>query len=703
MIYAEWKKLLHNGAFRVFLCLFLLAGALSPLLTGLDRTTPLVFDAYEDMTADEVLADIELRQRDLEIVRTLELNATLPPEVAEMLLESLVEEYGLTSEEMEAIDPENQLRFTGDSWSESQLLNIVKAQADRVKGYASYLQSIKEQEQTIQSSILYRNNPYALSLARKTAREYEDLDGLTLPLADPTGVEILLGTWIDDAIVCAIAVLTAMYCFLQERQEGMIPLLFSTRRGRKATFSSKMAIIAVIAAVSCVLLFLFRFFYAGDLGDLSRPVQTIPAFYTSPHRISVGTMLAWNLLQRIATAVFVGFVMSLLCISLERSLALGAAALLTLVQVLCWRLIDSASVFAPLKYLSVPALFSGETMLGNAVFVKLLGIPVNFVYTSVFLLNGAGGGIVTLAGYRYANSHRAISLPIRVRKKQYSKKLPGLLRLELTKLLWHQKAAVLLLLVLALQPRFYDSFHARLDLNELHYLSAIKTVEGTYTHEKQGLLRSQQEGLNAQLVQSSDPLVQEELSARLNALEQVIALGDYLSTREERVSFVYETGFEAMFGLRPVGARYQMPLIAVALCLMLPGLFTLDRETGIHGLIETTAGSRKLRRTKYRIAFLLSALVFLICWLPEVLFIGKAFDLSQWTAPLVSMQAFANYPGWLPIWLGVTALWAYRFAVSLLFCITVCKTAERTGKYIPAVLLSGVLLGVMTFLLFALG
>ena len=67
-------------------------------------------------------------------------------------------------------------------------------------------------------NILYRNNPYALALARKTAQEYADLDGLLLPLADSTGVEILLGTWIDDAIPCAIVCLTAMYCFLQERQ-----------------------------------------------------------------------------------------------------------------------------------------------------------------------------------------------------------------------------------------------------------------------------------------------------------------------------------------------------------------------------------------------------------------------------------------------------------------------------------------------------
>lgn len=225
MIYAEWKKLMHNGAFRIFLCLFLVAGALSPLFTGLDRTTPQVYEAYEGMTTEEVLADIELRQRNLEIVRTLELNAMLPPEIAEMMLDGLVDQYGLTMEDMEAIDPATQFRFTDDAFSESELLNTLKTQAERAVVYSNYLQSIKEQKQTIQNSILYRNNPYALTLARKTAKEY--------------------------------ACLTAMYCFLQERQEGMIPLLFSTKRGRRTTFLAKLSLISVIGAVSCILFSLF--------------------------------------------------------------------------------------------------------------------------------------------------------------------------------------------------------------------------------------------------------------------------------------------------------------------------------------------------------------------------------------------------------------------------------------------------------------
>lgn len=699
MILAEWKKLLHNGAYRIFLCLFLLAGALSPLITGLDRTTPELYKAYEGMQADEVLADIELRQRNLEIVRTLELNAMLPPEIAEDLLEGLVEQYGLTRSEMEAIDPETQLRFTEDAWSESELLNTVKAQADRAIGYSAYLQSIREQEQTIQNSILYRNNPYALSLARKTAEEYADLDGLALPLADPTGVEILLGTWIDDALLCAIAALTAMYCFLQERQEGMIPLLFSTKRGRKATYLAKLGLIVLLSVISCVLFVLFRMAYAGNLGDLSRPVQTIPAFYTSPYRISVGTMLLLNLLQRMAATVFSGIAMILLCVTLERSLALGAAALLVLIEVLCWKMIDSASILQPLKYMSVPALFSGQTMIGNAVFVKLLGTPVNFVHTSLFLLTVGGTALAMLGSWFYTHSHKTISLPVLTKKERTKKKIPGIFRLELQKLLIYQKAALLLFLVIALQPRFYDSMYARITTNELRYLAVIKSVEGEYTAEKQEYLIAQRDELNHQLSQTTDPLIQDELSARLMAVEQVISLSNYLQTREEPVSFVYETGYEAMFGLRPVGPRYQNWMIAIALSLMLPGMFTLDKEMGIHGLLRTTEGISKLRKTKWRIAMILSTMVFLIVWLPEAQFITRAFDLSQWNAPAVSIQAFSNYPGWIPIWLAVAGLWLRRFAISLGSGLLVSTIGERTGKYLPAVLLSGLSLSLMVFLL----
>lgn len=698
MLLAELKKLLHNAPFRIFLCLFLLAGLLSPVLSSPDRSTPEAYKVYEGQSAGDVLSDIDHRLELLDICQTVELAAQLPPDVARLVLESLVSEYDLTEAEMEAMHAEDLLRFTNSIQEETELLQSLQAQASRVMGYAAYLESIRTQEATIRNSILYRNNDYALTLAGKTAEEYVDLDGLTLPLADPTGVEIVLGTWIDDVLGCAVAALTALFAFLQERQEGMTPLIFSTRRGRQATFIGKTGLVALLGGASCVLFTLFRMGFAGALGDLSRPVQTIPAFYTSPYPISVGEMLTYALVQRICATVLVGVLVSLLSITLERSLALGIGALIAGIEVLCWMLIDSASVLQPLKYLSIPALFSEETLLGNAVFVKLFGFPVNIVHTSVFLLLLGGAVLVLLGNHLYANSHKALSIPGRVRKERPTQKLSSLFRLELGKWMIHQKGALLLILVIALQPRFYDSFYARITTDELRYLSVIKTVEGEYTAEKQESLLAQREELSAQLAQTADQLMTEELNDRILALDQVLALSDYLAASDEPVCYVYETGYEAMFGQRPIGVRYQQALISLALCLMLPSLFTLDKETGIHGLISTTAGAGKLRRTKWRIAMLLTVLVFFLCWFPEAHFIADAFDLSMWGARAISLQMFSELPAWIPIWMTVLGLWLFRLFMAQISAVLIGVIADRTGKYIPAVLLSGLALGTVMLL-----
>lgn len=278
------------------------------------------------------------------------------------------------------------------------------------------------------------------------------------------------------------------------------------------------------------------------------------------------------------------------------------------------------------------------------------------------------------------------------------KKIPGLFRLEMQKLMFHQKGALLLMLVLLLQPRFYVGMHARITTDELRYLAAIKTAEGEYTEEKQESLIHQRNELNTRLSRTSDMLMQNELSARLTAVEQVIALGSYLQTRDEPVAYVYETGYEAMFGLRPVGVRYQNWIISVTLCLMLPGIFTLDGETGIDSLLRTTVGVRKLRNTKWRIAFLTACVVFLICWLPEFQFIINTYDLSGWSAPLVSIQAFAAYPGFLPVWCAVVGLWLYRYAITLLICAIVCRISEKSVKNLTAVILSALIAGAVHLL-----
>ena len=577
--------------------------------------------------------------------------------------------------------------------------DAAELQAQQAAGYAEYLESICTREEAVRNSILYKGNDYALRLARMTAAEYADLNGLTLPQADPVGVQLALGNWADDAVSCGVVCLAAVFLFLQERQEGMMPLLFSTRHGRRTTYRAKLLLIGILGTLCGVFFAVVRIGVAGELGNLTRPIQSIPEFYASPYRISVGTMMVLSTVQRILASLVVGICMSLLCIVLDRGLALGLAAIITAVQILCWQTINQASWLQPLKYLSIPALFSDETLLGNAVFVNFFGIPVNYCVIYGVLIVGCGLLLTAVGSCCYVRSVRAISIPDMHKPTKQKREIQSLFCLEMRKLLVYQKGAILLLLLMLLQPGFYSSFWSGITEEELRYLEQMRSIEGQFQEETHKALQSELESLQNEWIVAEDILVSQELMKRINTVNRALSVSNYLVERTEPVCYVYETGYEAMFGAYRIGLRYQPALIALVLCLLLPSLFTVDRETGIEGLIQTTSGAGAAKTKRWAIAMLLSALVFFICWVPEMLFIFRSFDLPVPDAPAVSLQMLGWLPGWIPLWLAVSGLWLLRLAEAIATGAVVCFASEKSGKYFSAVFLSGVLVATMEIIL----
>ncbi len=695
MVFAELRKIWHNATFRIFFCIFLIAGIIHPLIAiyspdnqGILRSQyERAYQSYNNQNAVSVTKEIEQQIQFLNICQELEVLDNLPAEIAEIHLESLVNRYELSEEEMEDLNASLLLRFSDNLSDEIIILEAVKEQADRAEGYAGYLQSIQKQKDTIHNSIMYQNNDYAQILAHNTAEEYSKLQGVELPMTNPCSVQTALGTWVDDVIGCGIVCIAALFLFLQERQEGMTILLFSTKYGRRSTYFSKMILIVFLGSVSCILFVCIRLLIAGDFGDLSRPVQTVPAFYTSPHKISVLSLLIGSTVQRILATVFVGFLMGLLCILLDRSLALSATAVFAAVNVLNWQGIDASSWLQWMKYLSVPALFSDETLLGNLVYVKLFGIPVNFLHTSISLLIAGSLTVLYVGNYLYTHSHRALSIPSRSTSARQKKRIPTLFSQELKMIMLHQKAAILFLAVLVIQPYFYNGFRTGITSEELRYQEKVVSIEGAFSQEIHNELLAERENLQVAAL-TAGSLMANELSERIATLDRVIVLSDYLSRRTETVHYVYETGYKAIFGRHPVGARYQPILLAVVLTVMLPSLFTLETESGMDRLAKTTKEIKRARLNRWKIALLLTTAVFLVIWMPELIFIVKYFPVHELNASAVSVQMLSYLPDWIPLWGAIVSLYLLRFATSLISCLLIGLVGIKTGKYLTTVLIS---------------
>ena len=694
MLRAELKKLWSGGAYRVFLCILLGVGVLLPFLRSPDPVQS-VYRDYVGMKPDAVTADIDRRLSELKLQQELEILAYLPPEFVQLQIDSITQKYGLTMAELEKLAGEGFLRYTDDIYQEMALLEQVRTHAERSAGYGHYLETIDRQAETILTSSLYQADPYARELALQTARCYDHLAMEQLPLADPTGLEQAMGSWLDDAIACGISAVTALFLFCEDRHSGMLPLLFSTPKGRRATYRAKATLTAAISLGCCVLFAAARLLSAGDLGDLSRPIQTIPSFYTSPYAICAGELLLLSFLQRTLVAIFAGLLMGLMCILLDRPLALGAAALIAAVGILCWTMIDAASWCQLLKYLSLGAMLSAETLWGNAVFVRLGSFPVPFwmVYLIVVVL---GGILLCCLGLGcFCRAHLALSLPSRNRRVRDKKRNAAPFFMELGKLLIHQKGAAVLLLLLLLQPFLYETYRSGFTIDELRYLSKMAAVQGPYSDQKQDALYRELADLEAQQA-TAGPVLAEELSNRSNALQRVIQVGEYLSSRQEAVSYVYEAGHLALLGSRPIGFSHQQSLGMLALCLLLPGLFTQDAELGIDHLLCTTGGINRLHRRKWTIAMLGALTVYLICWMPALYFIFDTFEIGLWAAPAVSIQRLSALPGWLPLWLAFAVVWIGRLSVLLLFSGLLCAAAKRFRRYLPTFLLGSLI----TFIVF---
>lgn len=262
----------------------------------------------------------------------------------------------------------------------------------------------------------------------------------------------------------------------------------------------------------------------------------------------------------------------------------------------------------------------------------------------------------------------------------------------------HQQGILLLTMLVFLLPLFYRTFYTDHSPAEMRYQAKILSIEGGYSPQVSESLTEELVELQSFRDSSDNPLIREELDNRISALNRVLELIGYLATCEGPICYVYEGGYEAMLGIRAVGVRFEPALIAIALSLLLPGLFAFEQESGMNGLCQTTSSIQKLHRIKWLIGILISAFVFFICWLPETVYICRSFPMGQWNAPAVSIPSLASYPRWMPLWGAVAWNWLGRLGFSLSAGAVALFWGKKLGKYLPAVVASAVCLLIVVVL-----
>lgn len=640
--------------------------------------------------------------RCLEYLSRTEYLEFMPGQMKEGMLERAREEAGLSEAEVQALRREDWTTITGDVARELALWQAVERQSTDAAGYPEYLDRIRRSGENLKKSPLFQADGYSLVLAEKSSQAYDNISGDRLPMASPLGIQLALGGWEDKAACCVCSVLLCVFLFLKEKDSGMIALIFSTQNGKSITWKTKTKILLAGTGIYTMMGAVVRTLVAAvtvGLGDLSRPAQTIPEFYRSPFSISCGALL-WMapLLELLAVWLVSGLAMWF-CVVFRKALALAGMAVTALVSVGMDRMIEESSLLQPLKYLNLCSLFRTDRLLGDAIYLRIGNLPLPCLWVSVPAALIVGAAALWLARGTYGMWSRQTERGTAKKSHGTKKKSAGLFWLELKKLLFPVGGFGILALTLAIQPVFYQMFQKNQGIQEERYRIEMEQIQGSFSdtiHQQILETCSSLEEEREALLETDAPLSRvSEVERRLECMQRIKAQSMYLSEQESSVSYVYLTGWEMLSGSRSFGPEYAPYAVLLGMVLLLPGIFTLEKETQMDGLCRTTGGEKKQKKVKWTLLFLTSAVLFLINGMPGWIYVLRNFRLQLPFAAAASVPCLNFFPDWFCVLGAVIALWGIRLAGTLICAFLIGFLSERCKTYFAAVGICG---GVMVVL-----
>ena len=704
LLLGECKKLYTRRYIAIIALIVFLNGFLiiqGKYSEGIEKTA--VAQVYEDM-ADMSLteAHIWLDTR-CELLRIDFMQEALP-------LEQLRD---IISEESLQIYAEQgcTLHYCTDSSAEYNLLHYVQEQIIEAEQYPQYLENMQQSAKRMTSSSLFGNvSSFSNRNIAKTAKKYAGLRS-QLAINNGVGIEELMASGWTDCLMVLLLTSGALLLILSDRENNMQILLQTTQCGRTAIFRAKYVVLILhTLLMTCLLIgskaILVQLLYG--FGDLSLPIQSIPAYLQSVLPCSVGKVLfAWLLAK---TAVYWVFASIAFCFStcLRKSVwALLCLALFWGASYTAIQLLDPYGTFSLLVNVNPIHILRTELLLQTYRNTNLAGYPVSSV-----LLCATAAVIAWVLSFQL--SARCFHHPERVKQtiKRRARKpklrvSTNLFRQELYVLYISSGAVALIVIFLGIQAAFYPSIEFPITREDLYFKEYMTVLSGEWTQDKEDFLLTEREKIrnaDAKLTELSS-LVQQgeltELEASLRGIpyqkqkewESALERAEVQLTDVKRgkATFLYDSGYEYLLGNQGIARGVQhMAICAFVLLLCIVPYKCREYESGLVSLVRTTAHGRK-RRTDTQLCSCLTLALpcTVLAWLPGIIAIETQFGFNGLSAPVQSLGYLAEFP----LTCSIIQFCALAL-LGVLFCacltVLVCYAVSAwIKKTIPALLISG--------------
>lgn len=649
--------------------------------------------------------------------------------------------------------------YTGDLWNERDLIQAGLEELENAMHYNTYLKGIQEDaNKMLGVSIFRKNTGYSARNLKKTAKDFKEMEDLTLQFDVSQGIIWATGFAASDLLGILLLFAAGIFLILNEKQNGQLAAIVCTARGRWETKAAKIGVLFLASIVIAGIIYGENFIYTWivyGFGDLSRFVQSIPEYHSCILKISVLQYFMLFFAVKVLVYFAIGLLVFCFCLCFQQLLKIfgGFLALIGL-ETAAWYWIPVNSVFSALKYLNLFYFLQTDKLLMNYQNVNIFSRPVGSIPAAAFCLSIFMGICICKILYETDGSRimikkRLEGSPDRIKGIFQSEKSAFANCLKSSKLygsifwLWDnrfvfrklgrvrslagfeylkivRKSGGLFLLFLFLIVQYYriqDYTYLRLP-EQIYYRTYMNYLAGPVTEWTDAYVKEENErydSLSLQLMklqqQDSSGVKRVEIQEKMRpyeAWEKVNAEYDAIVMRQQEsgrtLFLVYGDGYRQLAGedqdtdMTTTAAFF----ISLILVLLTAGTFSCDSGQDMDRIIAATSlGKRDTLRAKKKIAYFLAVISFLFVYGADFLKVYMEIGLNQFSAPVQSLSYLSGCT--LSLNLGQYLLLLYMFRLIGIFVVVhgilaislLCKSTIRSMLVSSIIFLLPTVLGLL--------
>lgn len=605
------------------------------------------------------------------------------------------------------------------------LIEILSNQINHVNTYKDYLKSVEDdKDKLIKVSIFHKEGSFSYNNIIKTAEDFQKLNSVETSVGIEKGVTAISNYWLSDLSILLIIIILSINIFLQERENEILNLLKANKRGRSALIITKLITMILSIIIITTFVYLLLIIISNKLygfGDINRSVQSISNFRECNLLINVKEYLVLFIIFKIFTSIIISVIVTMI-IQLNKNVTKSYISVVAFIflSYICYKFIPFNSAINTLKYINIFSFLSVGKLVGEYININLFTNAINLfsiykimLVTVLPILIGINI-LIFIKEKDIKGKEFNLNIFLKLKSKISRMTIPSTLFFnEIYKIVIENKAYVVILIAVFIsisnininEERSYDN-------DTIIYKNYINKLSGVLTQGKEQYLEIEQQKLysigdqklkNEYLLKKNKITIDEYekrtmkldiLNKKIDAFDEVYNQYQYLKYIKDKkninVHFIDKSIKEELFNLK--SELNNGIYLSILLIIILSNIFAKEYKSGAVILIQGSKERNKLFLYKFIISYIITAILFILVYMPTYINVIDEFGIEFLKAPIQSIEQYMNISANLTI-IQFMILESILKCIGVM-CITTCIVclSVLSKNHITTIIISTILL-----------